>query len=471
MPTWGPRCSSTAATEHLRTARPRSGLGQQVYALNVARADYDNDGVSRRLAAAWRLGEAGPAVAVAEQGGRCLRGRDSRQRAGRADLRPSRPPGATTTTTGWLDLFVCGEYLRRSPPIPTHTAAGSITIKATARSWTSPPRPVLSTSTWPRGRPGAITTTTAGSISSSRTMDGPCRLYHNEGDGTFRDVARGDGRRRPCPRPVVLAAGSGTTTTTAGSTSSSTTTTASLAERRGRLPGPEEERPQPPPPLPKPRQGGLSRREPGGRSRLGPSRRWGPISATSTTTAISTPTSEPVWMAYSGLVPNVMLKNVEGRRFEDVTDSSRTGHLQKGHGVSFADWDCDGDLDLFVEPGRRLSRRPGLQRPVPEPRPWPALAEGQARRHQDQSLGDRGQDPGRSQSGPAARSVRSIGRSATTAASAGNSLGRDDRPGRRNDGRPVDGELADQQDDPDLPRHRRRPAITITEGAATGSNH
>ncbi|MFI5454111.1 MAG: FG-GAP-like repeat-containing protein [Isosphaerales bacterium] len=54
------------------------------------------------------------------------------------------------------------------------------------------------------------------------------------------------------------------------------------------------------------------------------------------------------WMAYSGLVPNVMLKNVDGRRFEDVTDSTRTGHLQKGHGVSFADWDCDGDLDLFT---------------------------------------------------------------------------------------------------------------------------
>jgi tetratricopeptide (TPR) repeat protein len=52
-------------------------------------------------------------------------------------------------------------------------------------------------------------------------------------------------------------------------------------------------------------------------------------------------------MAYAGLVPNVMIKNIDGRRFEDVTDSSRTGHLQKGHGVSFADWDCDGDLDLF----------------------------------------------------------------------------------------------------------------------------
>jgi hypothetical protein len=57
------------------------------------------------------------------------------------------------------------------------------------------------------------------------------------------------------------------------------------------------------------------------------------------------------WMSYSGLAPNVLLKNVEGHRFEDVTESSRTGHLQKGHGVSFADWDCDGDLDLFVVVG------------------------------------------------------------------------------------------------------------------------
>jgi ASPIC and UnbV len=34
-----------------------------------------------------------------------------------------------------------------------------------------------------------------------------------------------------------------------------------------------------------------------------------------------------------------------------VTTSSGTGHLQKGHGVAFADWDGDGDQDIFLEAG------------------------------------------------------------------------------------------------------------------------
>ncbi|NIM60923.1 MAG: hypothetical protein GTN89_09545, partial [Acidobacteria bacterium] len=38
------------------------------------------------------------------------------------------------------------------------------------------------------------------------------------------------------------------------------------------------------------------------------------------------------------LVPNVALRNIAGRRFEDVTVSTGLGHLQKGHGIAFADF-------------------------------------------------------------------------------------------------------------------------------------
>jgi hypothetical protein len=51
------------------------------------------------------------------------------------------------------------------------------------------------------------------------------------------------------------------------------------------------------------------------------------------------------------VVPNRMFKNVDGRRFAEVTASSGTGNLQKGHGVACGDWDRDGDVDLFIEMG------------------------------------------------------------------------------------------------------------------------
>jgi len=59
-------------------------------------------------------------------------------------------------------------------------------------------------------------------------------------------------------------------------------------------------------------------------------------------------TGEP---ALQVLVPNVMLWNRAGERFLDVTRASGTGHLQKGHGVAFADFDGDGDQDLFSQLG------------------------------------------------------------------------------------------------------------------------
>jgi hypothetical protein len=54
---------------------------------------------------------------------------------------------------------------------------------------------------------------------------------------------------------------------------------------------------------------------------------------------------------YKSLVPNKMFWNIGGNKFADVTNSARVGHLQKGHGVSFADVDNDGDQDIYIEMG------------------------------------------------------------------------------------------------------------------------
>lgn len=54
---------------------------------------------------------------------------------------------------------------------------------------------------------------------------------------------------------------------------------------------------------------------------------------------------------YNFLAPNRMFRNLGGRRFADITASSGTGHLQKGHGVACGDWDRDGDVDLFAQTG------------------------------------------------------------------------------------------------------------------------
>jgi hypothetical protein len=55
--------------------------------------------------------------------------------------------------------------------------------------------------------------------------------------------------------------------------------------------------------------------------------------------------------SYAALMPNLMYRNRDGKSFVDVTTSTGTGHLQKGHGVAFADLDNDGDQDVYENMG------------------------------------------------------------------------------------------------------------------------
>jgi hypothetical protein len=54
---------------------------------------------------------------------------------------------------------------------------------------------------------------------------------------------------------------------------------------------------------------------------------------------------------FRSLVPNKMFKNVGGKKFVDITTSSRLGNLQKGHGIAFADLRNTGRQDIFAEMG------------------------------------------------------------------------------------------------------------------------
>jgi hypothetical protein len=72
--------------------------------------------------------------------------------------------------------------------------------------------------------------------------------------------------------------------------------------------------------------------------------------------------------SYAALVPNVLLRNVQGERFVDVTFASGTGTLQKGHGIAIGNLFHDGQPAIFAQlggmiPGDRyysaLFRSPG----------------------------------------------------------------------------------------------------------------
>ena len=57
------------------------------------------------------------------------------------------------------------------------------------------------------------------------------------------------------------------------------------------------------------------------------------------------------FVSYDSVGPNAAYRNTGYGGFENVTASAGLGHLQKGHGIGFADIDRDGDQDIFVQLG------------------------------------------------------------------------------------------------------------------------
>ena len=59
-------------------------------------------------------------------------------------------------------------------------------------------------------------------------------------------------------------------------------------------------------------------------------------------------TGEPT---FESIIPNRMFHNEGNGTFRDVTTATGTGSLQKGHGVAFGDMDNDGDQDIYIVMG------------------------------------------------------------------------------------------------------------------------
>jgi FG-GAP-like repeat/ASPIC and UnbV len=350
------------------------GLGEQVYALNAVRADYDNDGSPDVLLLRGGWEKPARLSLLRNKEGQAFEDVTVQSGLGESIATESAAWG-DYDNDGRLDLFICGEYL----PRPGGGAGGALAGEPDPRN-----RCRLYHN---QGNGKFVDVAVAAGVVNERwakgaswgdydndgrldlfvsNMDGPPRLYRNMGNGIFEDVAPTLGIDGP-PHGFtcmfwdydndgwldLFVADYGTSLAEV------------VADRLNLLKysdnhahvyhnlgtgGFQEVS----------AQLGLARPMPVMSVNAGDIDNDGLLDLYMGTG----------WMNLSGLVPNAMFLNL-GNHFEDVTESSGTGHLQKGHGVSFSDWDSDGDLDLFVVlgggyPGDRgynaLFRNPGHKR-------------------------------------------------------------------------------------------------------------
>ncbi len=327
-----------------------AGLAEQIYALNVTRADYDNDGDLDvlLLRGAW---ENKMRLSLLRNRGNGAFD-DVTIAAGLAEPISSESAAwGDYDNDGWIDVFVCGEFIPpfNTPGKPPDPGNRGRLYRNLANGTFVDVAPAAGVAVEQCAKGSAW-----GDYDGDGRLDlfvsnfeGSCRLFHNEGEGKFRDVAEklgvtgahanfacwfwdydNDGRLDIFVNEYLYF----------------------LAEEVAAL-----------------------LRLPAGRtSRPRLYRNLGADGFRDVTSSVGL--DRPVTpmgcnfgdidndgyldlyqgtggMSFEHLVPNRMFKNDAGRQFLDVTMSSGTGHLQKGHGVSFADYDGDGDLDFFVEVG------------------------------------------------------------------------------------------------------------------------
>jgi hypothetical protein len=329
-----------------------AGLADQVYALNVTRADIDNDGDLDvlLLRGAW---ERKMRLSLLRNRGD---GRfdDVTVSAGLAEpISTEAAAWGDYDNDGWVDVFVCGEFI---PPID-NLPANQRDPRNRGRLYRNRGDGTFVDVAAAAGV--AVEQCAKGSAWSDYDGDGrldlfvsnyvgPCRLFHNEGDGQFRDVA-----------PALGVTGGATAGFACWFWDYDNDGRLDLFVNENLYSFAEE-------------VAVLSSAPPGRPSHPRLYRNLGADGFRDVTHEVGL--DRPVTpmgcnfadidndgyldlyqgtggMSFEHLVPNRMFKNDAGQRFLDVTLSSGTGHLQKGHGVSFADYDGDGDLDLFVEVG------------------------------------------------------------------------------------------------------------------------
>jgi hypothetical protein len=327
----------------------RAGLADQVHAANVVHADFDNDGDLDVVLVRGAGGRPMRLSLLANEG-------DGRFKDVTIAARLGEPIAAGAAAwgdydnDGWVDLFVCGEYRKRdgetAEPDPRnrcrlyHNEGGGKFRDVAVAAGVVNERCARGAAWGDYDDDGRLDLYVANENAGGR-------LYHNEGAGGFRDVApsldvTGPQSGHSCwfwdldndgwLDLFVAENQTGFAQTVAFALGVPAKTVSHPFVYRNLGPGGFREIS---------REAGLARPIPALGANFGDFDNDGFLDFYAANG----------WRGCSGLFPSMMLRNLDGRRFDDATIPSHTGHLEQGQGISCADFDDDGDLDLFVHLG------------------------------------------------------------------------------------------------------------------------